>query len=528
MDTKTLKKLIDGDSKRCAEIATQKKYIEGKNVAILGRAAHEEPDNRISIPIVRKAVAMVSGYMAGAGAITYSTEIDEKYYEETLKPIFDANDEGLTTHEEFETACAHGSAWEYHYMLDGEPRFVEVPVEQCIPVWDDSLPRKLIMLVRYYTKEDEAGKEYKEVYTYDKQNITKYAYKMGGEVVLVTGEPNPIPHAYGEVPFAEAKISRYGTNIFDHVRSIIDFRDRIVSEDYANEAQRFASSYLLLRNRLSTELDDTGMNEIDKLKITRTFEDLGDNVNNAVAFLVKNIPIDFIKNADELFERLAYDMMLLFDNKDLATTGQISGISLAYKLLPFEYACATYEAYFSRFLQWRIRLIQNATGNLKVNPQDRPQVSIKFNRNLPFDLQAAVEMFMKVSPVQLPVRVALRLLPDSLVPDVEETAKEIEEGTGTGSVEGAEEGGAEIVAGEDVQAQALNGAQVASLVTVAQAVADNQLPLATAVEIVLAAMPTMTREDAMRMLQPADAFTPDKPEVVAPIGKPAPDANKGE
>mgnify|MGYP003407765225 CR=1 FL=1 len=39
----------------------------------------------------------------------------------------------------------------------------------------------------------------------------------------------------------------------------------------------------------------------------------------------------------------------------------------------------------------------------------------------------------------------------------------------------------------------------------------------------------LTREDALRMLQPADAFTPEKPEEVAPVvGRPAPDANKGE
>jgi SPP1 family phage portal protein len=458
MDTKAIKKLIDDDGVRLAQIEIQKKYMEGKNVSILGRAAHEEPDNRISIPIVKKAVTMVSGYMAGEDSISYSTTdkgnrgglpgvVDKvkkaltgksDYFTGVLKPIFDANDEGLTTHEEFETALTHGMAWEYHYTMDGQARFVEVPVEQCIPIWDDSLPPKLVGMVRYYTKKDDAGQEYKEVYTYDSLYITKYIYKHGGEVL--PAPESPIPHAYGEVPFAQAKISRYATNLFDHVRSIIDFRDRIVSEDYANEAQRFAASYLLLRNRLSTELDDTGMNEIDKIKITRTFEDLGDNVNSAVAFLVKNIPIEFIKNADELFERLSYDMMLLFDNKDLATTGQISGISLAYKLLPFEYASATYEAYFSRFLQWRIRLIQNVTGNLKAKAQDRPQISIRFTRNLPFDLQSAIDMFMKVSPAQLPIRTALKLLPPSLVPDVEELAKEIEAGMGAGSVEDEIEG----------------------------------------------------------------------------------------
>jgi len=441
MDTATIKKIIDADAGRVSKIFNQRKYMEGKNVAILGRSAHEEPDNRISIPIVRKAVTIVSGYMAGENSISYSTPdaapkagikgaiakvkqaINGKadYFTGVLQPIFDANDEGLTTHEEFETACAHGLTYEYHYTQDGQARFVEVPPEQCIPLWDDSLPPKLKGMIRYYTVND-GDKDIKKVTTYDQSEIVHYE----GESLEKLVETGRESHAYGEVPWAIGKISRHGENLFDHVLSIIDFRDRIVSEDYANEAQRFSNSYLLMKNRLDTELDETGLSEVDKLRITRTFEGLDDDVTKAVSFLVKDIPIAFVKNADELFERLSYDMMMLFDNKDIATTGQISGISLAYKLLPFEYASATYEAYFSRFLQWRIRLIQNVTGNLKANMQDRPQVSIRFTRNLPFDLQSAVDMFGKVAGASLPIRTALKLLPTSLVPDIEEVAQEME------------------------------------------------------------------------------------------------------
>jgi SPP1 family phage portal protein len=538
MDAKQISKLIASDGARVAKIAEQRAYMEGRNVAILGRKAHEEPDNRISIPIVKKAVTIVSGYMAGEDSIQLSTKdkaprgglpgvVDKvkkvltgkaDYYTDVLKPIFDANDAGLSTHEEFETACAHGYTYEYHYTKDGEARFVEVPPEQCIAIWDDSLPPKLAGMVRYFsTKSLETDDEKKEAVYWDALEIVYYEGKEWTDLAETKREP----HAYGEVPWAIGKINRNGANLFDHVKSIIDFRDRIVSEDWANELQRFATSFLLLANRLSSEIDESGQSEVDKLKITRTFEDLGENVKSKVDFLIKTIPSDFIDKADQLFERLSYDMMMLFDNKDMATTGQISGISLAYKLLPFEYASKVYEAYFSRFIQWRIRLIQNVTGNLKAKPQDRPQIDLKFVRNLPFDLQSAIDMFMKVSPAQLPLRVALKLLPSTLVTDIEATAKEMENGMGGMSLDDEIPGetgpdGSPMPAGDNVQAQALNGAQVASLVTVAQAVADNQLPLATAVEIVLVAMPTLTREDAMRMLQPADAFTPDKAEVIAP------------
>jgi SPP1 family phage portal protein len=347
----------------------------------------------------------------------------------------------------------------------------------------------------------------------------------------IDGQANPMQHGYGEVPFAQYKIARDCSNLFDCIIPLIDIHDRVISEDYANEAQRFAASYLLLKDQLSGELDELGLNELDKIKITRTFEGLGDNVNNAVAFLQKNIPVDFVKTVADTFERLIYDMMQIINPNDIAATGTISGIALAYKLLQFEYFCASCEAYFSRGLQWRIRLIQNVTGNMSAKPQDRPQVDIKFRRNLPFDMASAVDQFVKLAGI-LPNSVALKLFPADFLPDPDAVAEEMSGAMGGQDLDAPIDqigpDGSPMPAGDNVQAQALNGAQVASLVTVAQAVADNQLPLATAVEIVLVAMPTLTREDALRMLQPADAFTPEKPEVVAPISKPAPDANKGE
>jgi SPP1 family phage portal protein len=419
MDVKQVQELIASDAGRQRKLAEQVEYAGGRNVAILGRRAHEQPDNRIPIPIARKGISLVTGYMGKAGNISYSTV--DKYASDVIQPIFDVNDEQLTTQEELGTALTHGESWEYHFTDGNEARFVEVPVSQCIPLWSDDLPRKLIGMVRYYKTEN--GKKC-EAYHFDASTFQKYA---GDDFNKLDVDGTPVPHGYGEVPFAQLKISRDCSNLFDCVIQLIDFHDRIISEDYANESERFANSYLLLRNRLSSELDDLGMNEADKLKITRMFEDLGDDVTKAVAFLTKNIPIDFIKNAADTFERLIYDMMQIINPNEIATTGQISGIALAYKLLQFEYNCASMEAYFSRGLQWRIRLIQNVTGNMSANPMDRPQVTVQFRRNLPFDMQSAVDQFVKVYGI-LPARVALKLFPADFIPDTEEVAKEMEAG----------------------------------------------------------------------------------------------------
>ena len=127
----------------------------------------------------------------------------------------------------------------------------------------------------------------------------------------------------------------------------------------------------------------------------------------------------------DTFERLIYDMMQIINPNDIAATGTISGIALAYKLLQFEYFCASCEAYFSRGLQWRIRLIQNVTGNMSAKPQDRPQVDIKFRRNLPFDMASAVDQFVKVAGI-LPNDIALKLFPADFMPDPAKVAEEMD------------------------------------------------------------------------------------------------------
>src|SRR5512136_2063914 len=176
MDIKRIQDLIASDAKRREKIAEQKKYAGGYNVAILGRRAHEEPDARIPVPIARKGIRLVSGYMVKPGNIVYSSD-PEGYVADKLQPAFDVNDEQLLTQEEFESCLTYGETWEYHYTENGEPRFVEIPAGQFIPIWDDSLPPKLKGGIRYYKHIDDEGEEECEAYYYDNTTITKYKGK---------------------------------------------------------------------------------------------------------------------------------------------------------------------------------------------------------------------------------------------------------------------------------------------------------------------------------------------------------------
>jgi hypothetical protein len=72
----------------------------------------------------------------------------------------------------------------------------------------------------------------------------------------------------------------------------------------------------------------------------------------------------------------------------------------------------------------------------------------------------------------------------------------------------------------DVQAQALNGAQVTSLVDVVKSVTAGELPRETAAEIIQAAFPTLTPEAIGRMIDPLSAFSrpPSEPTQKTAVG----------
>jgi SPP1 family phage portal protein len=502
IDIKEIQKLIASDGARQSRIAVQAAYVRGENPSILADAPKEEPDNRIPVAFVRRAINHVIGYEFKEGNIVYSGD----GFDESLKDIFDANDEGLLDMELAATALAHGESWELHWTEGGADQFAQIPVSQCIAIYNDSLKPKLIGFIRHWSKQDYAGNTTFYAHIYDDVEIVRYQ----GSTVQGMTEESRESHGYGRVPIIRFSISSDGSNLFDHVTALIDFYDKIMSEDFADELARFASSYMLMAGRLSDEVDpETGETEIDKIKKTRLFQNLAGekNVTDQIAFLTKDINAGFLDTAADRCERLIYEMLQLFNPND-DTFVQASGVAQKYKLLGFEYLCTAIATYFSIGLQDRIALIKKLGNNLSAgNNSTNTDVTITWNRNLPDDLAQLATIAATLKGI-LSDETILRLFPTYIVPDVDEEMKTVGNGVDLFAENG--DSASAMATGDNVQATALNGAQVTSLQGIAQAVADNQLPLATAMELVQVAFPTIDKATAERMLKPADDFEPEK------------------
>ncbi len=391
----------------------QRAYYEGKHPAIYSDGPKEAPDNRVPVPIVRKAIKQVMGYMFRPGDITYSGE----YYESTLKDIYDANEEGIVDAELAETALVNGKAFELHWTEDSQERFTQVPVTQSIPIYDGAIIPKMVGFIRYWIDD---GVQYAT--TYDDREIVEYV--NGAQGWEYVGQPRE--HGYKSVPVIEFTIGPNGENIFDHVLPLVDLLDQSISEDIANELQRFASAYLLMADDISSDVDADGESEVDKIKRTKIFARLGEGVQNKLAYLTKTIDPTFINTALDRTERLIYEMLAVPNPSDDTFNAQ-SGLALEYKLQPFEYLCASIQPYFTRGLQQRIRLIGNLDATINGTQGATSEVSINWHRNKPDDLNAVADVVNKLAGV-VSDETRLKLFPSYIVPDVEKELAKIAEG----------------------------------------------------------------------------------------------------
>jgi SPP1 family phage portal protein len=443
MTGEQIKQIIE--KRRCfsRRVYDQKSYRIGVNSAIYDEPAKEEPDNRIPVPFIRRAMKLIKGYFAKVGNIKYSDEqktepskglkkvVDaiknmvkpESWFNKYIKPIYDRNGEQLCTAELFEDAATYGSGFELHwYGKDKQFHFATLPIDQCIPIYSDDLKPVLEAFVWYRKLKDDT-----ECATwYDATDYQEFRKGKNDEWTL--NEENSGRHLYRRVPVIEANVDRDKKNLFDHMLPLIDDFDKRVS-GVANEHDKFANSILLLAQKIdAVTKDDNGKTDVDNLRDSRVMDDLFgvvDDVRKAAAYLERNVNYQFIDNTLQRNERLIYEGLCLANpNDDNFATA--SGIAQLYKLWGMELMTADIEAYFVRALYSRIELIAGHKTSEIPDKEKAQLVTVTFVRNLPFDLQtfAMIASTATGGKQVLSRRTLLKACP--LVEDVDAEIEQIE------------------------------------------------------------------------------------------------------
>jgi SPP1 family phage portal protein len=417
MDAEQIKEIVSKRKPLSTRCYDQKSYKIGLNAGIFQALPGPAPDNRIPIPFIRRAVKLVKGYFAKVGNITYEDKAG--WFEKTMAPIYDENDEELETAAIFEDSITYGSGFELNWWTKEDKfQFAPIPVDQAIPIYSDDLKPKMVAFVWYRCTQGED-----ELATwYDDKEYQEYVKTKDKDWTLIPGRSGP--HLYGRVPILEANTDRDKRNLFDPVLPLIDAYDKLSSE-VANEHEKFAQSILLLRNTLDTiHADENGLTDADKVALFRVLDKLGDNVKDSASYLERNVNDTFIDNTFNRWERLIYEMLCIFNPND-ESFATASGVAQAYKLLGFELMVADIESYFSTFLQARIKLIAGHSLS-GAKEGDADQVVIKFRRNLPFDLAGMADIAAKLKGL-VSDETLLKLFPATVIDDVDAELQRIKD-----------------------------------------------------------------------------------------------------
>ena len=397
------------------------KYLLGRNPTIVDKPETPSPDNRVPVPIGSRIVQIRKGYFAKPGNIRYTSP--DSNYIERVKEIFDYNDEELKSSELYEMAAGLGYCFELlSYNMSGDIKQYVIDPRNGYMVRSEDLDMIPLGFAYYVynidTREETMTVYYKnDILTYKKDNSNQWVV---AEQML---------HPFGDVPAVEYVCNRYALPIYFNVISLIDELDKTISNSYANELERFAQSYLLMLKRFNNATDpDTGLTYMELLKDRRLFDGLGEgesitDVNQAIGFLTKPSRGQDAAEAADRYERLIYNMSMTADPNG-ENIGVSSGIALKLKLLPMEWATSGDEAYFSKGLQERLRLIGNVLFALEnASPE---MVTINFIRNIPVDVMALAEEAGALQGI-LSKETILEQFPASIVPNVADELDRLEQ-----------------------------------------------------------------------------------------------------
>lgn len=399
------------------------RYYAGDNPTIIDADEKAEPDNRVPCGFGGKIVDTLKGYMAKPGYITGKS--DGEYYEQLKKDVLDKNDEELLTAELFTDACACGRSYEI-FRINEDAK--QIRQYRCIPgtgyaVFDDTLDRNMIAFLHMvsYLNDQNTMEYVKTVY---------YADAFIEYTGAVDTWDNGIEkaHPFGIVPVAEYQPNILRLPVFNIVLALIDEHDKIISSGYANEMERFANAYIRILKEIDTVTkDENGQTPADKIKSIRMFTGLGSDgdvksVADAVDFMVKPSRGEDLKESADRFERLIYDLAMVINPNDFEAGTAIAAIAFKMKLLPMEFKAADIEAYFSRGLQQRYKILANATEIHRLTPEP---ITIQWRRNIPIDIEALATEAGLLNGI-LTKKTILNLFPADIVPDKDKELEDLD------------------------------------------------------------------------------------------------------
>jgi len=402
MDINKIKRIIQNDYDRRRQIAIEKRYYENDNLikdkGILPSETDpiRNADNRVSHNFHQLITDEKTAYMFTNPVLFDVQDKDiNRQITETLGDDFKSESAYLCTN-----ATNNKVAWLHYWIEDDKFLYSVVETEQCIPVYDRKLKKKLIGFYRYYEiiEEDYIGrnKEYVIFEFWDNNHCEVYKFKgnlTGTGLTYMPEEFDTFFHVLEEVPFIEFKNNRNMISDLKKYKDLIDIYDKVVS-GYANDLEDIQQLIYILENYGGEDLKEF-LGELKRYKTVKTETGADGRTNGGLKTLSIEIPVEARNSILEILKKQIFESGQALQ-QDTENFGNASGVALKFfyrKLelkagltqIEFEKGFAKLVRQVMRFLKisdWKTKSItQTWTRNMISNDLENAQIATESKAN---------------------------------------------------------------------------------------------------------------------------------------------------
>lgn len=332
-------------------------YKDGRKIKDDAKTNNKIPHNWHKLLVDQKV-----SYLVGKPP---AMQAKEKNFEERLNLIL--GEEWHDTLTEVATSSSNkGTEW-LHIYINGEGlfKFIIIPAEEIIPIYDTSLQENLEAILRHYLVEVN-GEDRIRVEWWTREDVTFYLEDDNGNFILDDTEANnpdyhyyfnDIGYGWGKVPFTEFPNNEKRVSDLKFYKELIDAYDMNVS-DLANNLEDIQEVITILKGYEGTNLDEFTEN-LRYHKIIKVSAEPGSGVDK----LEIQIPIEAKK---ELLNRLEENIFLFGQGVNMKTDkfgNSPSGVALKFLYALLDLKASTMERKFRKAIK---RLLWFATEYINI------------------------------------------------------------------------------------------------------------------------------------------------------------------
>ena len=384
MDINKIKRIITQDYDRRKQITIEKRYYENDNIIKLKGILPTETDpvrnadNRVSHNFHQLITDEKTAYMfTNPILFDVSDKSLNKKITEVLGDDFKSESAYLCTN-----ATNSKVAWLHYWIEDDKFLYSVIETEQCLPIFDGKLKKKLVGFYRYYTvvEEDYIGrnKEYVIFENWDDKHCEKYKFKgnlSGTGLTYLPDEFESFEHELGEVPFIEFKNNRNMISDLKKYRDLIDIYDKVMS-GYANDLEDIQQLIYILENYGGESLKEF-LGDLKRYKAIKT-NSIPNGTKGDVRTLSIEIPVEARNSILDILKKQIYESGQALQ-QDTENFGNATGVALKFFYRKLELKAGLTQIEFEKGFN---RLIRAIMKFLNVPDWETKTITQTWTRNM--------------------------------------------------------------------------------------------------------------------------------------------------